>query len=30
VLTAEPREEIAITPDEMAGVERELDVYRLA
>jgi glycosyltransferase domain-containing protein len=30
VLTAEPREEIAITPDEMAQVERELDDYRLS
>jgi glycosyltransferase domain-containing protein len=30
VLAAEPREEIAITPDEMARVERELDCYRLA
>jgi glycosyltransferase domain-containing protein len=30
VLTAEPREEIAITPDEMARVERELDDYRLS
>ena len=29
VLTAEPREEIAITADEMARVERELDAYRL-
>jgi glycosyltransferase domain-containing protein len=30
VLTAEPRDEITITPDEMARVERELDCYRLA
>jgi hypothetical protein len=30
VLTAEPREEIAITPDEMARVEQELDGYRLS
>jgi hypothetical protein len=30
VLAAEPREEIAITPDEMAQVERELDNYRLS
>jgi glycosyltransferase domain-containing protein len=29
VLTAEPREEIAIAADEMARVERELDAYRL-
>jgi glycosyltransferase domain-containing protein len=30
VLTAEPREEISITPDEIARVERELDHYHLA
>jgi glycosyltransferase domain-containing protein len=29
VLAAEPREEIKITPDEMARIERELDAYRL-